>query len=393
MLSRPEEDVATMANAAVRERETTGTAQAAPLMSAPTAPLRHRNATSPSMARTRPVRRLPVVREQAPVAVLPGFDLAGTVDVRRGPVAAIVEGARGRLFVTTPGRDSVAVLDVAQQSVIGAVKDIYEPFGAVAAGGRAYVSAVLAANDELAVIDTATGALQATYPVAGNVRALVAAPDGSRVYLTRTDDDGADVAVFDTATAEFTSIALGGPGTVADAVAISPDGARLYVGVVDNFASDVLVVDIAAARVVNTIQIDAPIRAIAVHPSGASVYVLSSDPVAGGTVHMVDARSTRVAGTVALGGLPTSMSISRDGGRLYVTDIERVSVVCTGTASVVEALDVAAEPSVAVESADGATLYVADYEGRVTSFRIATAGVTNGAAAAPPAIRRHPAAV
>lgn len=359
-----------MANVAVRERDNTDAAQAAPLMVAPTAPLRaHRGASSPSLSRPRLNKRLPVVvPERIPAVPLPGFVMAGAVDVRRGPVTAIVEGARGRLFAATPGSDSVAVIDRAQMAVIGAVKDVYEPFAAVAARGRAYVSGVMAANDELVVIDTATGALQTTYPIAGNVRDLVASPDGSRVYLTRTDDDGVDIAVFDTATAEFTSIALGGPGATADTIAISPDGTRLFVGVADNFVSDVVVVDTAAARIVASITIDAPIRGIAVHPGGSQVYVLSSDPVDGGAVRTVDVASGRVTAVAQTGGLPTSMSISRDGGRLYVADIEQVAVVCTATAQVVDALTLDAEPSCVVESADAATLYVADYEGRVTVF-------------------------
>lgn len=357
-----------MANAAIREREGTDTVQAA----APTTPMRaHRGATVPSLSRPRLAKRLPVLpREQMLAVPLPDFVLVGAVDVRRGPVTALVEGARGRLFATTPGSDSVAVVDLARMAVLGAVKDVYEPFAAVQARGRAYVSGVMAANDELIVIDTASAALLETHAISGTVRDLVASADGNRVFLTRADDDGVDIVVFDTATSDFSSIPLGGPGATADTIAVSPDGTRLFVGVADNFVNDVVVVDVEAGRVVNAISVDAPIRAIAVHPSGATIYVLTSDPVAGGAVHVVDVPSGRVTSVAQTGGLPTSMSISRDGGRLYVADIEQITVVCTATATVVEALTVDAEPSRIVESADGSALYVADFAGRVTVFSI-----------------------
>lgn len=377
-----------MANAVVRERDdaTTGV-----VLAAPTTPLRTHYSSAAATRRLsgpRLARRLPVVREELPVvpAPLPSFDIVGTVDVRRGPIVGIVEGGRGQLLVTTPGSDSVAVLDPARGAVTGVIGDIYEPFAATGAAGRVYVTAVSASNDEIAVIDVATRALSGVYPVSGSVRSLVASPDGAQVYLTRTEEHGADVAVFDTVTTEFSNIEIGDAGSVSDAIAISPDGARLYVGVADNFANDLIVVDTASSRIVNVIAMDAPIRGIAVHPGGTAVYVLSSDPVRGGAVHVVDARTGEVKATTAIGGLPTALSISRGGGRLYVSDVDQVTVVCTASAEVVGALDIGAEPSAIIESADGRALYIADFDGRIAVFAIAASNATPVAEVLPAAV-------
>lgn len=374
-----------MANAAVRERDdVTATA------TAPTTPLRaHRNsAAAKALSRPRIAKRLGVVRDQAPVALpLPAFQMGGSVDVGRGPIARMVETGRGRLLVTNPGVDGVAVVDAARMAVVATAGDVYEPFAVAQARGRAYVSGVTVAFDELVVLDPATGALQTTYPMEGSVRDVVASRDGSHVYVSRFDYDGADVAVFDTATQKLTSIPVGGGNAVADAVAVSGDGSRLYVGVSLNFANDLLVIDTATAAVVDTVIIDAPIRGIAVAPTGGYVYVLSSDPAAGGAVHTVDARSGEVVAVAQVGGLPTALSISRDGGRLYVSDVEQVTVLCTATSTVVDALDVEAEPSCVLESADGSVLYVADYDGRVTVFAMVGAGHPEPTM---PTIRRQP---
>lgn len=343
------------------------------------------------MSRPRPGMHHPVAREQSQPLAVPmfGFDRVGSVDVGRGPVSRIVESGRGRLLVTNPGYDGLAVLDPARLAIVAVAGDVYEPFAGAAANGRAYVSSVTVSSDELAEVEPDSGRLLSVHPLMGSVRDLVASRDGSRVYITRTDDAGADVAVFETATAALASIPVGGPGAIADAVAVSPDGSRLYVGVALNFASNLVVVDTATAQIVNTVTIDAPIRGVAVHPSGRQVYILGSDPAAGGTVHVVDARTGGIISAAPTGGLPTALTISRDGGRLYVADIEQVTVLCTATAQVVDAITAGAEPSCVVESADGAHLYVADYEGSITVFAISAATVPH-VATAPPTIRRQP---
>ena len=66
------------------------------------------------------------------------------------------------------------------------------------------------------------------------------------------------------------------------------------------------------------------------------------------------------------------MVMSPDGTRAYIVDYDRVLVLCTLTLEVINTIAVSARPScVAVDSMAG-RVHVADYEGGVTAFSVAS---------------------
>jgi DNA-binding beta-propeller fold protein YncE len=88
--------------------------------------------------------------------------------------------------------------------------------------------------------------------------------------------------------------------------------------------------------------------------------------------------------TVEVGGFPTQMALSPDGTRAYVVDRRDVLMICTVTEQIVGAVRVdslssalrasgSSLPSCVTASPDGGRLYIADYTGGVRVVGVAPA--------------------
>ena len=289
--------------------------------------------------------------------------------VGRGPVGDLAAASAG-VLLTNPGDDTVSILDPVALSlhthIVGG-----EPVAAVSSGDRAFVATTSEDDDALSVIDLATGAVSATFPLAAGVTALAASPDGKRAYAGRDDEGRVCIEVVDTVTEHVGTVELGsGPGAGIDALRVDPTGKRLVVAVTDEHGSQLIIVDTDTARVRRVVPVGSPIRDIA--HAGSAVYVLTSDRAVGGAVQVIDLSTYTVTDTVILGGAPTQLAMSPDLARAYIVDYDRVAVLCTLRLEVVESLTVEARPSCVALAADGARLYVADYSGAVTTFAVSS---------------------
>ncbi|KWX67150.1 hypothetical protein ASJ79_22710 [Mycobacterium sp. NAZ190054] len=288
--------------------------------------------------------------------------------VSRGPIGDIAASQR-TVVMANPGDDSVSLVDNTTLTVVGTVAVDGEPTAVAVSEDRAFVSVAADSFDAVKVIDLETRAVVATYPVAFGVTALAADPDGKRVYAGRGAHDRIDVAVIDVTAERVGTIGIGsGPAANVDALAADPDGKRLYAAVTDAAGSRLIVVDTETSLVHRVVPIGAPIRDIAY--AGGAVYVLTSDRVVGGAVHVLDLATMRVTDRVTLGGAPTQMTMSADQTRAYIVDYDRVAVLCTLSLDVVDALAVDARPSCVTQGADSSRMYVADYSGAVSVFSV-----------------------
>jgi YVTN family beta-propeller protein len=299
----------------------------------------------------------------------PDITFMGEVAVRRGPIGDIAAAAP--VVVTNFGDDSVSLLNRDTLMVEGTIAVDGEPFAAVIADDRAYISTSSANCDSVAVIDTNTKTVIATYSLAFGVTALAMSPDGKRVYAGRTGRDHVDVAVIDTTAERVGTIDIAtGAGIGIDAIDVDAAGKRLYVATTDARGSQLVVVDTETARVVRTVRVGSPIRDLAIGDDTA--YVLTSDRTRGGAVSVIDLSTNRITDTVDLGGAPTQMTMSPDKTRAYIVDYDQVVVLCTLSLEVVNSVTVSGRPSCAAVSPDGGRLYVADYAGGVTVFTVAS---------------------
>ena len=76
--------------------------------------------------------------------------------------------------------------------------------------------------------------------------------------------------------------------------------------------------------------------------------------------------------TVAVGGTITALVLSVEGERAYLLNGDCVRVLCTASREIVDTITVGAEPACVVESRDGKSVFVADYDGGVTAFAVAS---------------------
>ncbi|WP_409370724.1 hypothetical protein [Mycolicibacterium sediminis] len=310
--------------------------------------------------------------------------LQNDVSVGRGPIADIaVDG--DTLVVTNFGDHTVAVLDARDLSVKGGLT-AREPFALAVAGDKAYVGVASVAYDAVAVIDTRTGAVNASYPLSFSVTAMTTSPDGKRIFAGRAADGGVDVAVIDVPADRVRTLYVArGDDTVIDAMRVDAAGRRLYVATSDARGSRLIIVDLESGRVQRTLEIGAPIRGLELGVDDTA-YVLTSDIDDRGVVHVVDLGAGRIMASAEVATTPTQLALSVDATRAYVVDYDQVTVLSTATLDVIDTLVVGARPSCLAIGVD--RVYVADYDGRVTSYAVAApapvfyAPIREGAAAA-----------
>jgi DNA-binding beta-propeller fold protein YncE len=294
--------------------------------------------------------------------------LLKSTTVGRGPISDIaVDG--DTLVVANFASDSIAVLDA---GTIAVRADVVagQPTAVAVSDDRAVAAVSSASYDAIAVIDTISGDVLKEYPLAFNVTAVTTSHDGKRIFAGRAGESGVDVAVIDV-TAERVGtiyIAKGADATI-DALRLDATGRRLYVAVSDARSSRLLTVDVESSRVRNTLEIGAPVRGLELGMD-STAYVLTSDIADGGVLYFVDLVKNEIVGTTAVAQTPTQLALSENGSRAYVVDYDHVAVIDVDDRTVIGRVSVGARPS-AIAMIDD-RLYVADYDGGVTAYAVAS---------------------
>jgi DNA-binding beta-propeller fold protein YncE len=307
-----------------------------------------------------------------------GFTVTGAIAAGRGAVSGIAVRSDGAVLALTHyGDDSVSLIDIAGGAPTLTVTDVDEPAAVAMSGGRAYVSSVSTANDEILALDTGSERIVAAYPVEFGITDLVVSPNGRFVYTGRSGADGADIAILDTSTGKQNSIRIA--ATTVGCVRVSPDGRRLYVAANGASTAALVTIDTQRSCVAGALEIGSPIRDIALSPDGATAYVGSSGPDFGTVLDVVDVRDARnsaINATYKIGDAAGSLAqliVSRAGDRVYLVGDQHVTVWSTATQDVLGSITLGDQPSCAVESPDGKRLYIADYAGTVTELAISAA--------------------
>ena len=211
--------------------------------------------------------------------------------------------------------------------------------GALAGGPQAYVGNFK--DNTVSVIDTGTGTVIATLPVAAGPHGMTQTPDGRTVFIS--GDGSSEVNVIDTATNRVTrSIEV---GKSPHGLAMTPDGRTLLVGV---YGDDrVAFVDTATNTVVGSVAVAKP-HTIAVRPDGKIAYVASQDPGKFALV-VVDLAARSVLRAVALDKPPRDPEFAADGRALYFTiaGTNAVEVLDPATDKIVAQIPTGASPHIA----------------------------------------------
>jgi YVTN family beta-propeller protein len=300
---------------------------------------------------------------------------AGELAGLPGAVTDLAVSHDGRFLVAAHfGADAVSVIDVATLSVKSVVSGIAEPY-AVAASDRAYVRSACISEDNVVAVDLDSGFPLADREVGVGARGLAVSRSGDLVYVARSSDEVADVAVVDVETGQISTIVVAREsGASIDAVQINPAGSRLYAALTTAAGGALVVIDLRSGRVLDTIAVGASIGDIAVHADDRRVVVTGWDAEIGGVLRVIDTSAGRVLHTIEIGAdAPAQVVVT--GGAAYVADGDGVVVVDTATARVGERIDIGRPVSALAVSRDGSCLYVGDYEGVVSTLEVRSAGL------------------
>jgi len=268
--------------------------------------------------------------------------------------------------------DSVSVIDLVTLTVSATVAGIAEPY-AVAVADRAYVNTASREEDSVVAIDLKAGSTLAAKEITVGARGLAVSPDGAVIYLARSGDQVADIAVIDTESGKSKTITV--TRTVddwVDTVRINADGTRLYAALNSDSGGSLVVIDVQARRVLHTVALNGSIGDIAVDRDNRRILVTGWDDELGGVVRVVDGDAGRVIDTIAVDGLPVQVIVS--GGSAYLVDGSEVVVIDTATATISDRIDAGSPVSCIAVSPDGTRLYVADYDGAITARERSKAG-------------------
>jgi YVTN family beta-propeller protein len=280
-----------------------------------------------------------------------------------GPVAVAVSQDGKRVYVNN-AYGPIDVIDSATRELVASVKVGKQGYGWLSAvalspdGARVYVTSFSEQEGEkgsLLVIDPAAAAVIRRVPVGVEPSDLTVSPDGKRVYVANRIEN--TISAIDTARDEVTgSLALDGSPV---SLVAAPDGSWLYVALL----ADIGVIDPATLQVTATIPVElSPLR-LAVSPDGQRLYAAH----ASGAVSVIDTKTRLVLATTLLpGGNLSGIAVSPEGRRLYVlrSQSPAVFILDADSGAVIGRVSVSHSPitwafSMAM-SPDGAFLYVPD---------------------------------
>jgi YVTN family beta-propeller protein len=211
--------------------------------------------------------------------------------------------------------------------------------GAAAAAPQAYVGNFK--DNTVSVIDTGTGSVIATLPVASGPHGMTQTPDGRTVYVS--GENSSEVSVIDTAANRVTRAI--DVGKTPHGLAMTPDGRTLLVGV---YGEDrIAFVDTTTNAMFASVAVAKP-HTIAVRPDGQVAYIASQEPGKFALV-VVDLAARSVSRTIALDKPPRDPEFSADGRALYFTlaGINAVQVLDPASDKVVAQIPTGASPHIA----------------------------------------------
>ena len=208
-------------------------------------------------------------------------------------------------------------------------------------------------SGEVAVVDTAAGAVVHTWPVGKRPRGLLLSPDGQRLWVALSGSP------------------KGGPGV--DESALPPP---------DRAADGIGELDARTGRQLRLLPSGQDPEAFDVSRDGRTLYVSNEETA---QASIVDAASGRVRAAVAVGGEPEGVRLRPDGRFVYVTSEadNAVFVVDPARDQVVRRIATPPRPRVVVFSADGKRGYVSSENGAAVTVVDALRNVALGRIAIP----------
>ncbi len=307
------------------------------------------------------------------------------VSVGEGPFGVAVDPLGARAYVANMRADTVSVVDISSS----AVSDIPvgpEPFGVAVSpdGERVLVSSRGSSetSGSVAVIDPTTMGVVATIPIAGGASGIAFDLTGGRAYAVNVSRDALSVidtvanTVLKTIGTGVVPVAFGSfvvsvsVATPAPTPTPAPGGELAFVA--NTGSNDLSMIDTVSNQVVATVAVGQRPDGLAVAPSGARAFVLTTGSLDSGNLRIVDLTAPGASTTLNLDNGPQGLVITPDGGTIYVSGYRAIAVVDTTSATVTAELgasDYLGEGPIAI-SPDGGSVYVTTADVQAGAARI-----------------------
>jgi phospholipase C len=246
-----------------------------------------------------------------------------------------------KVYITEAGTNLVAVVDTATGAVdpadgAGIVVGVYPHGIAMAPNGRhAYVANTgpdtgPGGSDTVSVIDTGAEKVSGTFTVGQAPQMIAVSPNGKRAYVTCSQG----VYAFDTGPGHGRGHRVGTGCAGAHGLAVSPDGDVVFVA--DAQRNQLVVIDASHHRVVKQIAVGTMPWDVAVTDDGAAAYVTNANS---DTVSVIDTKTLKVQRTIHVARIPTGISARK--GEMWVAGnvSSTVSVISTSSHEVTHRIE------------------------------------------------------
>lgn len=225
-----------------------------------------------------------------------------TIEVGAHP-AHVVADKRGRAYVSLSGENEIAVVDLAEASVIERIGTGAYPHGLRLSPDETELYVANVEDGSVSVIDTQNLAEVARILVGAAPVQVGFTPSGERLYVSLRDENR--VAVIDTASRQVTDRVDVGSNPIQ--VLATPDGNYVYVanqGTEAEPNNTVSVIDTATGEVIKTITTGRGAHGVSASADGALVFVTN---IADDSVSVIEVESQAVIGTVPVGDRPNGI--------------------------------------------------------------------------------------
>jgi len=286
----------------------------------------------------------------------------GTISVPKGPHGVVVTPDGRKVYVSSDGASTVSVIDTANDRVVASIDVGATPHGLAVSGDGSRVLVMGWGSNRVLIIDTATDRVIGEVPVAQPHNGTLS-PDGRTGWVASQQQGATALARLDlTAWKETARVPL---DKTPRGLELSPDGRRVFFTLAGVNAIQVL--DTATSQIVAQIPVGASPHYAPFTPDGRQALAVVQGP---GELAILDTASNTLAGTVAVGKAPHWSMSSADGRTAYVTNegSNDVSVVDLGRRTVTATIAVGNAPrKIAVQAAAGAAATSSPAPGRATA--------------------------
>lgn len=274
-------------------------------------------------------------------------------------------------YVANLSGNNVTIVNTANNTLVktlsvgAAPNACISPSGAAVTPDGAFAYIACQGSNNVSVISSATFTVVNTVPVGATPIAVAVNPNGAQAYVVNRGSNS--VSVIDNASKSV--IATIPVGSRPLSVAFSPDGLRAYVA--NLWSVNVSIIDTASKSVIGTIPMSTGPNAVAVGPNG-HVYV-SNGATGNVTVHdSAGSLQSTISGFVS----PNSIAVSNT-GRVVVSNGNGASTSLATAAGIITTLPTGTIPTSVAITPDGARAYVTnEYSLTLSAIDLTTNTVT-----------------